>query len=152
MSDNALSDPKHRALLVGAIVLAAGASRRMGGGQELSGETKALAQLAGRPLIAHVIDRLQPQVGTLYLSVDARQPALERWPYRQVEDPRPGRHGPLGGLLAVLEHARAPVPARRPAAVRNVHLPPVPANACRPPNWRRLGTVPPALAARGEDA
>ncbi len=49
--------------LAGAI-LAGGRSRRMGGG------FKALAPLGGKPLIRQVIDRLQPQVQSLVLSVE----------------------------------------------------------------------------------
>ena len=41
------------------IVLAGGRSRRMGGGD------KCLLPLAGRPLLAHVIERLKPQISEL---------------------------------------------------------------------------------------
>lgn len=44
------------------VVLAGGQSRRMGG------EDKAALRLAGRPLIAHVIDRLAPQVDRLVIA------------------------------------------------------------------------------------
>ncbi len=78
------------------VILAGGRSRRMGGG------FKALAPLGGRPLICHVIDRLQPQVQSLVLSVEKRVPEFEVFGLPQVEDPAPGSRGPLGGLLSAL--------------------------------------------------
>ena len=71
----------------------------MGGGR------KALAPLAGRTLLDHVLERLEPQVGSIFLSVDAKSSALDRFGLVQVPDPRPGSNGPLGGLAASIEHA-----------------------------------------------
>ena len=82
-------------------ILAGGRSRRMGGG------LKALEPLGAQPMLGHVIDRLAPQVDTLWLSVEA---ASEKWsPFglQQLPDPLPGSRGPLGGLLAALERAAA---------------------------------------------
>jgi len=76
--------------------LAGGRSRRMGGG------FKALAPLDGKPLIRHVIDRLQPQVQSLVLSVEKHVPDFGAFGLPQVEDPSPGSRGPLGGLLSAL--------------------------------------------------
>lgn len=78
------------------VILAGGRSRRMGGG------FKALAPLGGKPLIRHVIDRLQPQVRSLVLSVEKQVPEFETFGLPQVEDPSPGSRGPLGGLLSAL--------------------------------------------------
>ena len=78
------------------VILAGGRSRRMGGG------FKALAPLGGEPLIRHVIDRLQPQVRSLVLSVEKHVPDFEVFGLPQVEDPAPGSRGPLGGLLSAL--------------------------------------------------
>ncbi len=78
------------------VILAGGRSRRMGGG------FKALAPLGGEPLIRHVIDRLQPQVTSLVLSVEKYVPDFEVFGLPQVEDPAPGSRGPLGGLLSAL--------------------------------------------------
>ncbi|MEE8339777.1 MAG: molybdenum cofactor guanylyltransferase MobA [Xanthomonadales bacterium] len=78
------------------VILAGGRSRRMGGG------FKALAPLGGKPLIRHVIDRLQPQVRSLVLSVEEHVLDFEVFGLPQVEDPSPGSRGPLGGLLSAL--------------------------------------------------
>ncbi len=79
------------------VVLAGGQSRRMGGGR------KALAPLGGRTLLDHVLERIEPQVRSLLLSVETPDPALKRFGRTQVPDPGAGGNGPLGGLLAALE-------------------------------------------------
>jgi molybdopterin-guanine dinucleotide biosynthesis protein A len=86
------------------VILAGGRSRRMGG------QTKALLPLAGKPLLRHVIDRVQPQVCCLALSVES---AAERWQcfgLPLLPDPRPGFRGPLGGLLAALRFLQGRAP------------------------------------------
>jgi molybdopterin-guanine dinucleotide biosynthesis protein A len=68
----------------------------------MGGGFKALAPLGGKPLIRYVIDRLQPQVQSLVLSVEKYVPDFEAFGLPQVEDPSPGSRGPLGGLLSAL--------------------------------------------------
>src|SRR5687767_6867314 len=46
------------------VILAGGQSRRMGGGD------KGLLELAGKPMLAHVIERLAPQVGRLVINAN----------------------------------------------------------------------------------
>lgn len=79
------------------IVLAGGSGQRMGG------VTKALLVAAGAPLLAHVLTRLAPQVGTIVISANQEPAAHGRWGHEVVADAVPGM-GPLGGLLTVLEH------------------------------------------------
>lgn len=79
------------------VVLAGGLSSRMGGGQ------KALRPLAGRPMIAHVIARIEPQVGQLAISANA--PGYEGFGLPVLADPVAGFPGPLAGLLAGLRWA-----------------------------------------------
>lgn len=78
------------------VILAGGQARRFGGGQ------KALLPLGGKPLLQHVIDRVQHQVWSLVLSVERETAVLEPFGLPQVADPQPGHNGPLGGLLAAL--------------------------------------------------
>lgn len=85
------------------VILAGGASRRMGA-------EKAFAELAGQPLIRHVIDRMQPQVSALALAVERPSPSLTALGLPLLEDPRPGHQGPLGGLLSALRHFGATAP------------------------------------------
>jgi molybdopterin-guanine dinucleotide biosynthesis protein A len=85
---------------IGGVVLAGGAARRMGGG-------KAMVRLGGRPLLAHVIDRLRPQLDSLVIGCHRRD---RQWPdfgLPIVEDPTAERPGPLGGVLAAMNWMRA---------------------------------------------
>lgn len=89
-----------RAANVAGVVLAGGASKRMGGA------VKGLLPLAGRPLLRRVIDRVAPQVGRLVLSVQQPSPDLERFGLPQVPDPFPDG-GPLAGLFAAMSDMRS---------------------------------------------
>lgn len=79
------------------VILAGGAGRRMGGAD------KALLPLAGRPLIAHVIDRLEPQVERLAISANG-DPARLAFAGLPVL-PDAVSQGPLSGVLAALDWA-----------------------------------------------
>lgn len=72
------------------------------------GRDKPLTDLAGRPLIGHVIDRLAPQVAAIVLACPAQRAAAYRgfgWPL--VTDARPGQ-GPLAGFAAALPTVETP--------------------------------------------
>lgn len=73
----------------------------------MGGGVKALLDLGGKPMIGHVIGRLEPQVDRLYLSVESLSPEFEALGLEQLPDPRPGSNGPLGGLAACLRRATA---------------------------------------------
>ncbi len=79
------------------VILAGGQGRRMGGAD------KAMLALAGRPLITHVTDRLEPQVERLAISAngDAARFAALRLPV--LADLR--SEGPLSGILSALDWA-----------------------------------------------
>lgn len=86
---------------IAGIILAGGQSRRMGGGD------KALALLAGHPLLDHVVDRLKPQVDALALNVNGDPARFGALALPVVPDTVPDFAGPLAGLLAGLEWAAA---------------------------------------------
>lgn len=81
----------------GGVVLAGGLARRMGGGD------KALVELAGRPLLDHVLARLGPQVDRLLLNVNGDPARFAAWPLPYAPDPIPGHPGPLVGVLAGMD-------------------------------------------------
>lgn len=85
------------------LILAGGLSRRMGGGD------KALAVLAGRPLLAHVVDRLRPQVGRLVLNANGDPARFAAFGLPVLADGVAGHAGPLAGILAGLEAVEADV-------------------------------------------
>jgi len=99
------------------VILAGGQSRRMGGGD------KCLRRLGDRPLLAHVVDRIAPQVGRLVLNANGDPSRFADFGLPVVGDVVGDFAGPLAGILTgmlwVREHApQAPwlltVPADAP--------------------------------------
>ena len=86
---------------VAGVLLAGGLSRRMGGGD------KALRLLGGRPLLAHVIDRLRPQVVTLVINANGDPARFAEFGLPVVADSVADFAGPLAGVLAGLDWAAA---------------------------------------------
>lgn len=84
------------------IVLAGGLGRRMGG------VDKGLVELDGRPMIAHVTERLAPQVGALVVNANQNADRYAAFGLPVVADAVGGFAGPLAGLHAGLSHARTP--------------------------------------------
>jgi molybdopterin-guanine dinucleotide biosynthesis protein A len=80
------------------LILAGGQGRRMGGAD------KALLALAGRPLIAHVAERLRPQTDALAISANG-DPARFAALALPVLPDAVAEAGPLAGILAGLDHA-----------------------------------------------
>ncbi len=80
------------------VILAGGRSLRMGGGD------KCLLPLAGRPILAHVIERIGPQVGTLVLNANGDPSRFANFGLPIVADTISGFAGPLAGILAGLRH------------------------------------------------
>lgn len=83
------------------ILLAGGLARRMGGGD------KCLKEVGGRPLLAHAIERLRPQVDALILNANGDPARFAGFGLPVVADSVPGFAGPLAGVLAGMEWARA---------------------------------------------
>ena len=82
-------------------VLAGGLARRMGGGD------KGLIRLGGRLVLDHVLDRLEPQVSQIILNANGEPARFEAYGLPVVPDSVEGFAGPLAGVLAGLEWARA---------------------------------------------
>ena len=71
----------------------------------MGGADKALLMLAGRPLLAHVVERLAPQVAELSVSANGDPERLRRFGLPILPDHTP--MGPLSGVLAALHWAAA---------------------------------------------
>jgi len=102
--------PVRSGALVG-VVLAGGEGKRMG-----PGLLKPLRRLAGRPMVAHVVGRLRPQVMDLVVVANEPAAAFRALEVAVIADPadvrraarRDGRKlGPLAGILAGMEWALA---------------------------------------------
>ncbi|KAF0115825.1 MAG: molybdopterin-guanine dinucleotide biosynthesis protein A [Rhodobacteraceae bacterium] len=88
---------KARSLRIFGVILAGGQARRMGG------RDKAFLPLAGRPLLAHVLDRLEPQVERVLISANGDAARFAGFGCPVVPDAVP--QGPLSGILAALTAA-----------------------------------------------
>ena len=86
---------------VAGLILAGGLGSRMGG------VDKGLVELAGRPMVAHVLERFRPQVGELYINANRNAEAYAGFGVPVVADRVEGFVGPLAGLDAGLHAASA---------------------------------------------
>ncbi len=87
---------------IAGVILAGGRGRRMGG------QDKGLLPLHGRPLVAHLIERLAPQVDELLISANRNLDAYQAFGLPVVSDNLEGFQGPLAGILAALRRVRHP--------------------------------------------
>ncbi len=81
------------------IILAGGRARRMGN------QDKGLIDLAGRPMIEHVVQALRPQVSELLINANRNLTLYEQFGCQIVPDQVPDFAGPLAGIAAGLEQA-----------------------------------------------
>lgn len=87
------------------VILAGGLARRMGGGD------KCLINVGGRAILAHVIERLKPQVDAIVLNANGDRARFAAYRLPVAADVVPDFAGPLAGVLTGMEWARANVPA-----------------------------------------
>ncbi len=85
-------------------ILAGGLARRMGGGD------KGLIELAGRPVLDHVIDRFGAQVRTVILNANGDPARFAGYGLPVMPDTVEGFAGPLAGVLAGLSWASENAP------------------------------------------
>jgi len=90
------------AAIITGCILAGGIGRRLGG------IDKGLVDLAGRPLVAHVIERFAPQVDRLLLSVNRNHDCYRRYCGHLVDDTFSDAAGPLAGIAAALQAVDTP--------------------------------------------
>lgn len=82
------------------VILAGGQGSRMGG------VDKGLQPFRGRPMVAHVIERLAPQVDELLVNANRNLEAYAAFGHRVIADEIEGFAGPLAGFERGLAHAR----------------------------------------------
>ncbi len=83
------------------VLLAGGRSSRMGGGD------KCLRPLGDRPILAHIIERLEPQVSGMIINANGEPSRFAGFGLPVVADSVAGYAGPLAGVHAGLEWVRA---------------------------------------------
>ncbi len=81
------------------VVLAGGQGSRMGG------VDKGLQEFRGKPMAAHAIERLAPQVDELLINANRNPEAYARFGHRVIADEIEGFAGPLAGFERGLAHA-----------------------------------------------
>lgn len=95
------------------LILAGGRGSRMGG------VDKGLQPHHGRPLVAHALARLLPQVRAVMINANRNLDAYETFGVPVWPDALPDFAGPLAGFVAGLEHCETPwlvtVPCDTPA-------------------------------------
>jgi molybdopterin-guanine dinucleotide biosynthesis protein A len=94
--------------LITGVILAGGQGRRMGT------VDKGLVSLGGRPMVAHVLDRLRPQVDEILINANQHRAEYEAFGHPVFADAIGGFAGPLAGLQVALEHATFPLVATVP--------------------------------------
>ena len=82
------------------VVLAGGQGSRMGG------VDKGLQPFLGRPMVAHAVERLAPQVDELLINANRNPEAYAALGHRVIADEIEGFAGPLAGFERGLAHAR----------------------------------------------
>lgn len=82
------------------IVLAGGMGRRMGG------VDKGLLPFQGKPMVAHVLQRLRPQVAEILVNANREIDAYARFGFPVIPDTIGGFAGPLAGLHSGLTAAQ----------------------------------------------
>ncbi len=84
------------------VILAGGMGRRMGG------RDKGLLEVGGRPLIAHIIDILRPQVGSLVINANRNLDAYRALGLPVIQDMLGEFFGPLMGMASTLQESDTP--------------------------------------------
>lgn len=85
------------------LILAGGRGTRMGS------IDKGLQRLDGKPMVAHVIDRLGPQVGSLIINANQNLDVYGGFGYPVWPDSLAGFAGPLAGLQSGMMHCTTPL-------------------------------------------
>ena len=84
------------------VILAGGKATRMGG------TDKGLVPIAGKPMIAWVIDALQPQVSAVLINANRNHDRYAEFGCPVIDDGDSDFRGPLAGMASAMRAARTP--------------------------------------------
>ncbi|MBX9924779.1 MAG: molybdenum cofactor guanylyltransferase MobA [Hyphomicrobiaceae bacterium] len=133
---------------IAGILLAGGQSRRMFDGTGAPGD-KGLLDIAGKPMLAHAIERLAPQVGAMAINANGDPSRFAAFGLPVIADSVGGFAGPLAGVLAGMTWARDHAPGTTHIATVSSDAPFLPSDLVE----RLAATIGPgkpiALAASG---
>lgn len=126
------------------LLLAGGLARRMGGGD------KPLRTIAGRSILAHVVERLSSQCDGLVVNANGDPARFAGYGLPVVADGVPDFAGPLAGILAGLDWMAASRPGTEWLVSVAADTPFIPRDlVARLHEAREAGNVPLACAASG---
>jgi molybdopterin-guanine dinucleotide biosynthesis protein A len=110
------------------LLLAGGQSRRMSEAFAEGRGDKGLLEIAGKPMLGHVIERLKPQVGALVINANGDPARFAEFALPIVPDTVEGFAGPLAGILAGLRWSKANAPEATHLVSVSTDAPFLPAN------------------------
>ena len=87
-------------MFISSIILSGGRATRMGG------VDKGLISLQNKPLISHVISRLQPQADEILINANREIAQYQTFGFKVLQDENQDFSGPLAGILLGLKHAK----------------------------------------------
>jgi len=85
---------------VSCIILAGGEGKRF------NCEDKGLVTLKGKPLIEHIIDRINPQVDDIVISANRNTDYYKKYSDKVIEDKTANFQGPLSGIAACIPECK----------------------------------------------
>lgn len=114
------------------VILAGGAGRRMFAAQGSDNlreyGDKGLIDLNGRPMLAHIIERLTPQVGEIILNANGDPCRFDEFGLPTIADKDDSRAGPLAGFAAAMAWAKQNRPDIRAILTVSVDAPFLPSD------------------------
>jgi molybdopterin-guanine dinucleotide biosynthesis protein A len=136
MSPKRIPDPSD---IIG-VLLAGGQSRRMfqaRTGSDPSAGDKGLLDIAGQPMLGHVITRLRSQVARMVINANGDPARFSRFGLPVTPDTIGGHPGPLAGVLAGMRWSRVHAPGATHIATVSTDAPFLPVDlvarlACEP--------------------
>jgi molybdenum cofactor guanylyltransferase len=110
------------------VLLAGGQSRRMFAHDGPGGGDKGLLDMAGKPMLGHVIARLKPQVSALVINANGDPARFTAFNLPVTPDTITGHVGPLAGVLAGMRWATEHTPSASHVATVSTDAPFLPAD------------------------
>ena len=83
-----------------AVILAGGKGSRLGG------QDKGLVSYLNKPLIQHVLDKIEPQVGHIIINANRNQDDYAKFGYPVISDELSDFQGPLAGFLTGMKTSK----------------------------------------------
>ncbi|MDH5648691.1 MAG: molybdenum cofactor guanylyltransferase [Gammaproteobacteria bacterium] len=79
-----------------------------GKGSRFDGKDKGLIVIAGRPMVAHIIDQLAPQVGSIIINANRSLEQYSAYGFPVIADDTTDYRGPLAGVASAMKRAVTP--------------------------------------------